>query len=740
LHRTNPDRGARSTRLVLAGALLALGASLCAPALRAQSIVLDIPATHPRLWFGDPARLAQARAWYATHPIAIPGYPPSAAARNHALRYQMSGDTSECDPAIDWLLRFSFELADQDGDGEADPGACDLDSEGLYCDRARWFGEDAILTYDWCHAQMTPAERSTIVDRWNRYIGALNAGPYGWQERPINNYYWGFLRNSLLFGIAAMGESQRAQEFIDHALTQRFERYFLPWAQSFGRGGIPGEGTQYGPYPFGYSVIALMSAADYGYDAHAHTPYFGDATYYLNYATTPAPTLEPGRGNAEYEMFPFGDDQDFDGGGSALHGDYADLLGGTILRDPASDRARHARAWFARTGMQPSWWVRAALAGQPTNAADDDLPLDYFAAGYRFLYARSDHRADATVAAFEFGALGAGDGGGTEHNGQEAGSFQLWRRDRFVSRESAGYRNFEYVKGLDNGARVSIDASIAHNTLLFEGRGQIDPFHAQPQMLRLQSAPDYSFAAVNLRPGYRLRAGVVPQSQCWLVDEDWPFTDVAIRETLFLRDWDVLLVLDRMKASGDSLLPVYANPCTDVDYTSKPADAVRKTFVLHYPRREAPTVDGRRVSAPNGPQAFDAHLLLPALSTPRIIDERSCTGCSRGQYRLEVDQTGSAEGYFLNVLHARDAAEAPLTVLLSTEADGWRVHLTRGNGATAIIRLRSGLVSQGGSVRFGNGPEQPLYEGVQGMQILPQGPVWETLAVDQLFRDGFEAR
>ena len=204
------------------------------------------------------------------------------------------------------------------------------------------------MVYDWCNAHLTAQQRTTLIDRWDRYTTALNVGPYGWQERPINNYYWRYLRNSLLWGIAAYGESTQAQTYIDHALAARYQQYFVPWTQTYGRGGVSGEGTQYGPYPFGYSVVALRTASDFGYDGHAATPFFSEATYYLHYATSPSPTLWPNPANPRYELFPFGDDQDYESGGSAHSTDYANMLGATILRDPASARARHARAEGAR--------------------------------------------------------------------------------------------------------------------------------------------------------------------------------------------------------------------------------------------------------------------------------------------------------------------------------------------------------------------------------------------------------
>jgi hypothetical protein len=694
---------------------------------------LDIPATHPRLWFGDPARLAAARAFYPANPVAANNAMNGDNARHRALRALMSGNAAECAVAVEWAMRFDLEAADANGDGSADPGACNLSSEGRYCDRARWEGEQAIMVYDWCHASFSANQRATFIARWNRYIGALNEGPFNWQRMPANNYYWGFLRNSLLWGMASHGENGRAQEFIDHAIEARYAQTFVPWSQTFGIGGVPGEGSQYGAYPIEYSTVALWSARDFGYDAYAASPYWDHVSYYLSYATTPAPTA--GAVGSTFELFPFNDDHNFVNGGSAEKSGYADLLGVLILRDPSSDRARHARAWLTRTGVQPNWWVRAALASAGGPAGSDDLPLDYFAAGYKFVYARSDRTASATTTLLELGALGSQLRGGIEHDGRESGSFQIWRKSRWMSRESVGYRGSDFVRGWNNGAATSAEHPVAHNTVLFEGNGQIGAFHAQPQLLRLQTAPQFTYAAVDLRDSYRSQATTVPPSQCWLARDDWPFADRVVREFIALRQWNVLLVVDRLRASSDSQLPVYAAPCVSVSYTPTAAAAVRKSFLLHLPTE--PVVSGRRVSAVAGDQAIDAHLLLPASSTPRIVDERSCSSCTHGQFRLEVDDAGAADTVFLHAIHARDASAAPLNAALTTAAGQWTVALTRADGARATVRLTSGLTVGPASVQFDTGPVQALHGGVQGMSVLTQGPVWDALS-DTIFANGFE--
>jgi len=270
---------------------------------------------------------------------------------------------------------------------------------------------------------------------------------------------------------------------------------------------------------------------------------------------------------------------------------------------------------------------------------------------------------------------------------------------------------------------------------LFEGGGQVGAFAGQPVVKRLQTAPEFTYAAVDLRPGYR--SAPVDSNHCWLAEDDWPYADAVVREFVVLRNWNAIVLLDRLRASNDSQLPVYNDPCGGSGFHGAhlAASAVRKTFVLHFTKN--PTVTGARVSAVDGSQAFDAHLLLPAAGTPRIVDESACSSCELGQFRLESDQSGTPESYFLNVLQGRDSSAAPLTASLSQQGGDWVVSLTRSDGAHATVTLHQGVDALGGSVRFDNNPAQTLYTGVQVMRVLDVGPVWTPLE-DVIFKDDFE--
>jgi hypothetical protein len=143
---------------------------------------LAIPPTHPRLWFDGP-RLARARTWYQTHVFT----PSTSDYIARATRGLLGNDSAQCRAAIDWALAQSQGMP----------------MSAVSCDNCRWYGEQIILTYDWCHAFMTPGERSTFIGATNTWINHWRQQNWGGPDMPENNYHWGYTRNELLWAITS---------------------------------------------------------------------------------------------------------------------------------------------------------------------------------------------------------------------------------------------------------------------------------------------------------------------------------------------------------------------------------------------------------------------------------------------------------------------------------------------------------------------------------------------------------
>jgi hypothetical protein len=703
-------------RLFAAALLLSLNAFLAC----GTAATLNIPTEHPRLWYsgkaGTPgaARLTRARSFVGSNPVPINTWHPPTQSRDRALRSLLSGKASDgCTEAISWMKTFDFPSANE----------------------ARWSGEQPFLVFDWCYAHMSAQDRDTIIGKWNATLARYNAEAWGGPGQPANNFFWGYLRNSLLWGIVSYHHNARAQEFIDNALDLRYRSLTNPplangskfnnWYSSFGVGGVPMEGTQYGIYMLGYPVIAFTSAGDYGYDAWNAVPFWRDAIYYLHYATTPARTQKQDGASSYYEIFPFNDDETFINGQDTQNTDYSNFLGAMILRYPSTAFGRQAHTWLQTRGIPAEWWVRAELASVSVTGTTPTFPLDYYAAGARFLYGRSARDENATTFMLQLGGHDSTEvGGGVGHHHLDAGNFQLWRKGRWISRETTGYDILkDGIRSWNNGAVVDPKEAVAHNALLFEGRGQLTGRRGWPKVLRLQSTDSFAYSAVDLTDSYRTVA-----SQTWEAKYDWPFAEKAVREFVYLRGLETLIVLDRARSGSASLGAVYNS---EYPGPRLAGNQVRKTFVLHATGTGSNagtnpfTLGSGKATATVGTQRLDLKTLLPATPAYRVVQE----GGAVGQFRLEYDVSGSEQSYLLNVVSARDGTESEVTASLSDLGTSWQLTLSHPQKGSATVQLSKGETSGSGSVRINQGAQVALLQSVQAMQVTDNGPVWQGQTV-----------
>ena len=135
--------------------LVLLGVSLWAPmGPRAEAATVDgltIPDAHPRIWW-TPARIAQAKTWYASHPFT----PDSSDDLSLAAHYLITGNVSDCQTVISHALGQTYSDSDLTNAGPDGP---------------RWNGEAAIVAgYDWCYDQLSSSQKSTLISNWNHYL------------------------------------------------------------------------------------------------------------------------------------------------------------------------------------------------------------------------------------------------------------------------------------------------------------------------------------------------------------------------------------------------------------------------------------------------------------------------------------------------------------------------------------------------------------------------------------------
>ena len=633
----------------------------------ANAYGLTIPAAHPRLWW-TPARLQQARTWHQTHPYV----PPSGDPLGQAYRCVVTGEPGYCQAAVTYAMN---QLCSNAACNSPDPEV------GVAADDARWEGENVILVLDWCYAYFTPAQRQVLIDRWNTYFHNIRQHTWGGPTQHQSNYNWGYMRNEILWGVATWGENPQADANLQYGLVTRWEQNSLGHFLGSGRGGVMQEGSAYGSALGYYSVVPFGAAGQLGRDVYRETNFFREAVFALVYATLPAPTYNRGNGGTFSEMFPFADDERFADGGMPArinYGTFMQAMADTFRDVPVG---AYARQWLAEVDPVIAPHVEAVDRGGIT-APYTSLPLDYFAPGPRFLYSRNAWGPQATVLALQ---LGVTDDEGHQHN--DVGSWQMWRGGRWVSRETTGYA--QDIIGV-GGATVDVGTASGHNSLFVNGKGPAAGYRVgQTAMKRLESRGAYAYAAVDLTPAYRATHPVL----------DNPAVVRVEREYLFVRSLETLLVFDRVESTSGS----------------QP-----KLFLAHFETVPAVDAASRTVTAINGPQAMRMTTLVPAAPTYRpVVNE----GGPVGQFRVEVETSGSAQSYFLHALQARGAADANVAASVVDTGAAFAVTLTHPTRGTVQVSLLKGGTTGGGSITIG-GVTSTLTSTVQAISVTDQGVTW----------------
>jgi hypothetical protein len=620
---------------------------------------MAVPVEHPRLWW-NAERLARARSWLATHPFT----PAATDVVGVALHALLSERPAECAPAISWALSFDLDVT---------PG-----------DTLRDEGERAALVYDWCHGAFTAAQREAFRLRWNAALAPLAGDAWGGPEMPQSDVFWTRLRNHFEWGVASLGENPDAEGYLRDALEVRWRDAFVPHAAGPGLGGGLQEGGVAAARVVDSSVVLLVTARLAGRDLLAETAFFDQAVYALAAATTPAPTVLRNTSSRFFEIFPQNDEPNYVDGASGSRKEWAGfMLAMAGLRATATSGGI-ARSWLSLTGVAPPRFVEAAdLASAPVPF--DTLPVDQLVTGPAWLFARTAWSPTATVLRLQLG-----EPRGTGHEHLDQGSFQLWRSGAWLSRESAAY--FQAFKGYAGVGTAMSETAIAHNVVLFDGKGRVHPdTDGPPVLLRLERNDDLLWVVVDLTPSYR--ASDAPGGP-----RDNPAVEHYEREFIFLRREEALVILDRLSSRAVG---------------AKSAAQIAKTFLMHF--EQQPTLeDATHVRMTQADQVVRLTTLAPAAPARRVVDEGG-----EGQFRLEVETSGAADGHLLHVIQGSTlgAADRPVSMV----EDAARFVVTVG---TSTLTLEKGTRTSGGAWSIAGGASGPLPARVRQLTADATGMAW----------------
>jgi hypothetical protein len=245
----------------------------CVPP-RGAHVAPTFAAAHPRILVSNPATLSclqslltqqapsavRFKAWvddelaHASEPGYVIGEPTAYGFEPWfpALLYRITGERRYAEFAV---ASAEHAVAAEEARVAAGQAAHVAHDSYLYVGEA--VGSVALV-YDWCFDLVTPTQRSRWVNYMNQAVanvwnpaGATWGGrPSAWSgwsiENPSNNYYYSFLRATMLLGLATRGDDPRADQWITQFRTTKIGGELVPTFLRDLVGGGSREGTGYG--------------------------------------------------------------------------------------------------------------------------------------------------------------------------------------------------------------------------------------------------------------------------------------------------------------------------------------------------------------------------------------------------------------------------------------------------------------------------------------------------------------
>ncbi|MCA9520059.1 MAG: hypothetical protein KC609_03770, partial [Myxococcales bacterium] len=212
---------------------------------------------------------------------------------NAALLYQLTGDESYCEAAIT-----AVDAIVSDAETAIDNGQVPEVAGDSYL----YVGEtvaEIMLTYDWCYDKLSTDQRErwfaysnqAVWNVWNHEQASWGGTPHPWSgwsvDNPSNNYYYSFLRATMILGLATKGEKSEADTWLSTFRTEKLDNQLFPTFKSDLIGGGSREGTGYGISMRSlYQLFAIWEAST-NERLYDKTPHAYDTAFYLMHAVLP---------------------------------------------------------------------------------------------------------------------------------------------------------------------------------------------------------------------------------------------------------------------------------------------------------------------------------------------------------------------------------------------------------------------------------------------------------------------
>jgi hypothetical protein len=439
------------------------------------------------------------------------------AAWNQALLGQLTSDPKYCTFAVaqvDTLLMSEQALID----GGSNPTVADDDYYAIGDNIG-----DLALTYDWCYSTI-PSDRRTawlafaeqaVFNVWNpdaAMWGGKKAPWTGWAiDDPEDNYYYNFLRATMLLGLAAHGEYDGVDQWINFFHDTKVMNEMDPHFDSDVVGGGSREGTGYGTSLRGLWELYDIWQASTGENLATKSPHTRSSLLFFIHEMLP--TLD--------RIAPTGD-QSRDSTASFFdyHRQYVESL---VTLFPTDSLAPKAEAMLAASSLpamgQPFMYAYDMInANSITPTSLDGLGTAFYGPGTGQLFMRSGWDTHATWVNMNAGPYTQ------THAHQDQGAIMIYKD---------GWLAYDPVIDSHSGLPQTVDD---HGTLrVLDGTKPVDQMMGgSSTMLALHKGDGYVHAAADLAPLY---GSAVSKFQ---------------REIIYLEP-DTIVTFDRVSSTGSQV-------------------------------------------------------------------------------------------------------------------------------------------------------------------------------------------
>ena len=409
---------------------------------------------------------------------------------NAALLGQLTGDAKYCKAAVTAVDKdVAAEEAKISGGSAPDIAGDDyLQVGGVVGDLA--------LVYDWCYDQVPSDRRSAwlayanqaVSNVWNPNTASWGGKPFKWAgwaiHDPSDNYYYSFLRATMLLGLAAHDDLADANQWLPEFHDTKLMGELVPTFDMDLQGGGSREGTGYG-----VSMRGLWELYDLWHGSTgeviatktAHT-----RASMLSFIHQTLPTLD--------RVAPTGD-QSRDSTASFFdyHRSYLQELVALFPTDPVAPKAAALLAGCSVPKMTQQFMYAYDFLyenASVTPSSLDGLGTAYYAPGIGELYARSGWDTHATWINLIAGPYTQ------SHAHQDQGSLMIYKD---------GWLAYDPV--VDSHSGLTQDVT-SHGTVRFDDGGPIaQRSGTSSNMIALHHGDGWLHAAADITPVYAGKIG-----------------------------------------------------------------------------------------------------------------------------------------------------------------------------------------------------------------------------------------